>query len=912
MDLMLERDSAIEHLANALGSARSGAGNVVLVAGEAGIGKTTLVERFVRDHAMADRVLRGGCDALSTPRPLGPLFDMASQLGSAVNDALRDHDRPFRIFSALLGDLAAHRATTLIVIEDAHWADHGTLDLIKYLGRRIAHSCTLLVVTYRNESAGADGMLSHALGELPAASTTRLELGPLSPAAVARLAQQDRRSAVALHALTRGNPFYLTEVLASPEERIPPSVRDTALSRVLSLTKQARAVCELISVIPGTAELELIFHALPDLTHGDNESPIDECLRFGALQVHEGGLRFRHELVRLAVEEALLPGRKLTLHGMVLHWLRARSDASKARLVHHGANADMAEIVLDVAPVAASEATRLGAHREATAHYASAIRFLAHAPRPVKARLLEGWALALCVTGYPDARAINAMEQAIDHWRALGEVERHGAALLRLASMLHATWQRERAMRELIDAIELLQTIQPTAALAECYSKCAHFHMEEANTEAALEWGRKALSLSESLGVKQAYVGALAAMGAALLRRGDEDGVSMLMECRTTYMNTSEELGSLVLAYVYLCECLSRQYRLEQADDHCADALRRFEETGFIQHYFLGLRAQIAMQRGELRLSIAYAAETLERLEIKPTLMQAGLLFASGLARSRSGAEGAEAQLREAYEIGLATRAPWYVFSAATALIEHLAFARRFEEARELLVRTWTQRASDASSWETGLLLVWAARLGVQLDHGDGARHEPASPYRDEINGDYESAAAHWQRLGAPFEQACCLMHCGADGIRRAIDLFARIEARPAERMARAEAHRLGIRGVKRGHYAAVRANPFGLTSRQMQIFHLIVAGYSNAQIAAAMSRSERTVEHHVSRLLAQMGKSNRRELADYAHESGAVDATAEAPYRRAGRLRPRGVDAQPRSTRSSHESGRIPGKGRP
>ena len=254
--MFLERDAFLTELDVALAGA-GGQGCVVLVSGEAGIGKTTLLERFADRLQTADgrtRVLWGACDALFTPRPLGPLLDMARQAQGVLREVTRDNIDRERVFLSVLDELSRASPRTLAIFEDVHWADEATLDLLKYLVRRIGKTRSLLVLSFRDDEVDAAHPLRRLLGELPARSARRLRLPPLSETAVARLATAAGRRAEDLHSITGGNPFYVTEVLATDGSGIPALVRDAVLARAARLTPDATEVLNVVSAAPGRIE----------------------------------------------------------------------------------------------------------------------------------------------------------------------------------------------------------------------------------------------------------------------------------------------------------------------------------------------------------------------------------------------------------------------------------------------------------------------------------------------------------------------------------------------------------------------------------------------------------------------------------------------------------------------------------
>ncbi|HSD46337.1 MAG TPA: AAA family ATPase, partial [Pyrinomonadaceae bacterium] len=270
MDL-LEREEFFEQLQDTLTQVMNGRGRVALVTGEAGIGKTSLVEQFAERQKNACRVFWGGCDALFTPRPLGPLYDIAQQLRGNLLTLLEDEAPRAAIFSATYDELQ-NDTPTLLVIEDVHWADEATLDLLKFLGRRIHKLNSLLVITYRDDEVRADHPLRLVLGDLPRHSVRRLRLPALSKTAVDELAARAGKRSDELYAVTAGNPFFVTEALASEDQGVPVSVSDAVLSRLARLSPAARAVVELVSVVPAKVEMWLLNESI-----GPTTAVLEEC-----------------------------------------------------------------------------------------------------------------------------------------------------------------------------------------------------------------------------------------------------------------------------------------------------------------------------------------------------------------------------------------------------------------------------------------------------------------------------------------------------------------------------------------------------------------------------------------------------------------------------------------------------------
>ena len=364
--VLLERDLHLKALFSALSEAGI-EGRVALVYGEAGIGKTSLVEHFVKEHANSGRILRGACDSLFTPRPLGPLYDIALQTQGSLLALLDSESNRGAVFSACLNELK--NKSTILVIEDIHWADEATLDLLKYLGRRIRQTTSLMILTYRDDEIGMDHPLRFLLGDLATSNALqRIPVSSLTNEAVRELAKNKNVDTLALHHLTNGNPFFVTEVLAV-ESGIPETVRDAVLARTAKLSVAARGVLETAAVIGSRVEPWL----LSKISDAEAAS-VEECISRGMLQSSGDYYAFRHELARQTILESISPQRKLTLHHMTLEALKESPTTREnlARLAHHAKAINDPQAVLEYSPLAAWWASELGAHREAAAHYKTA------------------------------------------------------------------------------------------------------------------------------------------------------------------------------------------------------------------------------------------------------------------------------------------------------------------------------------------------------------------------------------------------------------------------------------------------------------------------------------------------------------------------------------------------------------
>src|SRR6202050_4200689 len=303
---LLERKTALDDLAEMAGQARSGAGRLILVEGEAGVGKSARVEPLTQRLPGAP-LLPAACDGMFTPRPLGPLFDIAQQVHGRLHSLCRADASREQLFDAFLTELCEPGPLPVVVIEDVHWADEATLDLLSFLARRIREIAVLLIVSYRNDELADTHPLRIALGYLAVQRCTRrLPLAPLSAQAVRKLTAGRGVDPEELYRVTGGNPFYVREVLEAGLGEVPGSARDVVLARAARLGPKARDTLEAAALIGGTVDERLLSHVVAG-------PALDEVISSGLVS-GQPGLRFRHEIARQAIEQAALPARRAGLH----------------------------------------------------------------------------------------------------------------------------------------------------------------------------------------------------------------------------------------------------------------------------------------------------------------------------------------------------------------------------------------------------------------------------------------------------------------------------------------------------------------------------------------------------------------------------------------------------------------------
>jgi DNA-binding CsgD family transcriptional regulator/tetratricopeptide (TPR) repeat protein len=864
---LFERDQERATLTAFLAMDTSRQGHVAVITGEAGIGKTALVERFVADVSAAERILWGSCEALFTPRPLGPLYDIAQQAGFTLRSALNSEANRAMLFAAVLEDLRT--TPTILVIEDIHWADEATLDLIKYLARRISQTTTLLLLTYREDELDRHHPLRLLLGDIPTREITRLCLSPLSEAAVAALAHNSVHPTKRLYATTGGNPFYVTEVLASDTARVPYSVSDAVLARVVRRSREAQRLLDVVSVAPGHIERWVV----AALGVGD-DAPLDECLAAGLLSLDGQMLAFRHELARQAVEAALPPARRQALNTQVLSALLESEiePAALARLAHHATQAENAALVLRFTPDAAREAAARGARREAIAHYQTALRYADQTPPEQHAELLDGLSNELYLTGQME-QAISPCEAALALWRILDQPEKVGHDLRHLSALKGYLGKNVEAERLAAEAVELLETLPPGRELARAYSTMSGRRMLMSDPAQAVSWGERAMALAEKFGDFETVSAALSNMGSAEMCAGDPGG-QVRLERSLAISLEHGYVSRVAIVYANLVELSVDQHAYAQAETYLRAGLAYCAEhdLDIVSQSLRGDWARMRLDQGDWVGADDYvtAILSLPDLAVASRITPLRIL---GLLRARRGAPSAEAPLDELRNLALDTNqmqciAPMAAARAEWRWLQGDSIGCRAEAMVGLQLALEYDDPLSARD-----VSIWLWRGG---DLRDVLSRTPA-PHVSEIAGDWRAAATLWESLGCPYEQAMALLAGDEPARRTALAIFERLGAVPAAEIARQRLREAGVRGIPRGPRVATQANPHGLTPRQLEVLVLMAEGLHNGEIAARLSTTSKTVEHHVSAVLAKLNARSRSEAVSIAHTAGLIPHRALA-----------------------------------
>ena len=862
---LLEREDELAVLEGCLSEVCAGSGRLVLVAGEAGVGKSALLRSFCAEVAESTPVLTAACDPLFMPRPLGPFVDVARAIGGTLDDLVRSGPNPYSLADSLVEELT-RTSPTIVVLEDVHWADEGTLDVIRFLAGRIERLDALIIATYRDDELGRTHPLRVVLGSLATVhGIRRIRVRPLSRDAVGVLADPYFADADELYRLTSGNPFFVTEVLASLPDQVPETVRAAVLARAAQLSADARPLLDALSVLPSGADAGLI-----EALARPSADLLADTIASGMLTTRNGLLFFRHELARLTVEDAVPLARRVDLHRGALAELEARpaEEQDLARLAHHADEAGNAAAVLRYGPRAAEQASALGAHREAAGQYRRTLRYADGLPLSRRASLLEAYAGECYLTDEAD-EVIAALRSAAEAYRALGDPLQEGATLGRLATILWCPGRGAEGRRVGLDCVTLLETLGPTTELADAYDRMAFLTRMNADLESAAGWSSKARAVAEKIGdvdviewttggreLLEVMSGSKAAV-ASFRRRADR------ARRHGEVRKLVDLLDALVLSLVPF-----HGYTLSRGHIEEGVVLSRGCGHELAHVYFLAHRARLELDQG-LWEDAAETAEFVLGERLVSTFPRTLSLVTLALVRARRGDPDVWTLLDEARNLADPTGELPRMAPVAAARGEAAWLAGRNDAVAQETDSVFGRALSRPVPWALGELAVIRRRAGIE----DDVPERLPEPHQHQLAGRWQEAATAWSELGHPYEAALALGEGDEAARRRSLEELRSLGAQPAIRIGARRLREAGLRGIPTGPRIATRTNPAGLTARELEVLSLMAEGLRNAEIAKRLFLSRRTVDHHASAVLRKLDAKTRGEAVARARRESVLES---------------------------------------
>ncbi|WP_275571676.1 ATP-binding protein [Mycolicibacterium vanbaalenii] len=853
-----EREQELGVLAARSADARAGRGGMVIVSGESGVGKTSFVETFLECRADGSRVLWGMCDPLSTPRPLGPIHDLAGHFGETTQRSLLGSDHPHETFAAVFEEL--RKVPSVLVIDDLHWADQAVVDLLRFVLRRIRHTHSLVIGTVRDDDIGISHPMRALLGDVArSTSATSLELPPLSLGAVTKLVGARPIDPVGLHRITGGNAFFVVEMLDHAGSDLPTTVRDAILSRTVDLGVDEWDVLYLLACAPGS----IPDYLLADL--GVSVSALRTLADAKLIRQTGRGVTFRHDLCRLAVASVIPPGAEVAVHRRMIAAYDQAPQQDPSVITHHALGAGDRARIVRAASEAGPAAARAGAHIEATEFYQIALTRGGALPQPTEAELCERLANEYYLTDRLDS-AIAARRRALRLREQLREpvaiAENHHALALYesynadLPAAEHHAAQAVSALDGQVDQRDRQQLVTLGNALATQ----AYFALSAADlarAETLLTKARRCDGgdpvLDVRLRIIEGYRGGLAG------EDGAHDGIlSSIGSASDLHADDLYAYGCSILAFIDI-EQRRHANTAELLDISVPVSVER--DVPFTRSWLLAMRARLALLVGDWDDAATDAGTVLAspggRLVSTWPLVVRTLI---SLRREGTAEDGID----EAWDVFRRFGEHYLLFPAA-AIAERVWLTGRHDDRLDECRALIDSCPVGGIDMAIGDLAVWLHRLD-----GSVGTDRAVGPHRLLLDGDYAAAAEEFHRLSMPYEAALAFVDSGDPVlIRRGLDGLDNLGAAAVAAKVRRALRSGGATAVPARRRASTLANPAGLTARQIEVLQLIGDGMTNAELAGHLYLSVRTVDHHVAAILGKLVATGRRDAVRKGRELG-------------------------------------------
>jgi len=859
---LLERKDSLNKLSLLVKDASYGEGRTVLLSGEAGIGKTSLIKYFTDGFNSDTEILWGNCDALFTPRPLGPLYDIAHQMKSNLIKMLENEEKRVYIFSAFINHLESTSNLKIVVVEDIHWADESTLDLIKFLARRINRTHSILILSYRDEEIDTGHPLRSIFGNLPNSETIRIRLYPLSETAVNALMKNAGIKNEKLYEKTSGNPFYVTEVIASKNEELPSSVKDAVIAHTSKLPTDTKKLLEIISVIPTKVEFDFLKKLI-----NNAEEHIDLCINKALLITENELISFRHELARLAILDSVSEMKRIQLHQKVLDTLLQDDNKHTllAQIVHHAVQARDKNAIVKYAPLAAKQASILHSHREAALHYQTAIENSKDLPIEEKLKLFEG-RYNECFLTAQHKEAIKACESIQAILQDLNEPFQLGENYRKLSVSFESLTESSKYEEYIEKAIKILKNLPPSPQLAMTYSTRSSIYMGNEKPYLAKEYGEKALKLARTLNEPRTEIHALINIGIAKMYINDEMGERDLI--KSLSLAQSQEFYTGVLrAFVNLGLCNLARKNFENAQKYFTEGISYCHENDLdmFRLNMIGGLSKIILDHGDWNKA-SEKAEYVLRQEIVDPLDQRIAFAVIGIIRARR--NDPEALINFDKSIPTPDKKGECAFIAKMAKAEAYWLSNKLDQVIEEIETNNLHIMESNNPWKIGELSFWLWKAGRLSEIPKNI----AKPYLLQIKGDWRGAVEEWKKLNCPYQEALALADGDEDSKREALSILESLGATGTINLIKQEMRKEGIKNIPQGPRESTKKNPAGLTKRQLEVLRLLPEGLSNSEIASKLFVSPKTIDHHISAILSKLNLHSRAEAANFARTNGIIE----------------------------------------
>ncbi|MEO6000997.1 MAG: AAA family ATPase [Chitinophagaceae bacterium] len=860
---LIERAGFLAVLRSKFEDIADGEGHCILLSGESGIGKTSLVRAFCKEKKNDCKIYQGTCDALFTPRPLAPLFDIALQIRSDLwHDSGDITDRTL-FFTSFFHELSIQKEPILIVFEDIHWADEATMDFIKFLARRITQLRCFFILTYRDNEIHSGHPLRNVLGQLPPDSFTRLQLAPLSRHAVEMMAEEKGYSGENVYSISGGNPFYVNEILASYSLGVPDNIKDSILSVYNRQERETKHVWQILSVLPTGFEVKYL-----EMVEPLYATAVERCLESKILILKDGLIFFKHELYRRTIEDSLSPLLRVALNKKILDlFLESFEQNLEAeRIIHHAKNANAYDLVVRYAPLAAKQAAAVGAHIEASKLYLSAIEYYQGHDKDTLILFYESYAYECYLTNQIK-EAIIYIGKSLNLWKEKNDVEKMGNCMRFLSRLWWFEGNRKQAESFGEKAIEVLDSQPSNKAKAMAYSNMSQLKMLSDDTDECILWGGKAMAIARELDDEETLAHALNSVGSALMTIQSSmlEGIKLLKDSLKIALKNSyhEHVARAYTALgsnsVTMKEYVSAKNTLNEGIHYCEE-----RDLDSLKLYMLSWKARLNLEIGNWDEAYS-AADNLLKHENLFAVIKIGALTVVATIKMRRGDADALPLLLEAKTRAFETMELQRIIPALSALLEYEWITGDVCIMEETLDRTIHMIDQLDKISKKNKFYYWMRK----------ARKEYL-PLQERYEG-YDSTsaamaledAALCENLGCSYEQALALFEAEDDDKKKALVIVQGLGANAVYEKLKLEMRASGIKSIPRGIRRTTQSNPALLTDRELDVLKLLHEGMQNKEIATRLFISAKTVDHHISAVLYKLEVNSRTKAVQKAIKLG-------------------------------------------